>query len=142
MSIFKTSRVFPATLEAVFAALQDPMRLVRWWGPEGFRNTFDSCDIRSGGPWCFTMHGPDGVNYPNVSTFVAVEPPRRVVLQHENAPRFLLTITLSPVDTGTLVTWEQVFADASVAAAVRSIVEPANEQNLDRWSAEVAAGRH
>jgi hypothetical protein len=91
------------------------------------------------------MHGPDGANYPNVCTFVAVEP-RRVVIQHENAPRFVLTITLSPVDGGdggdggTLVTWEQVFADPDFSAAVRPIVEPANEQNLDRWSAEVAAG--
>ncbi|WP_197970757.1 hypothetical protein [Denitratisoma oestradiolicum] len=41
-----------------------------------------------------------------------------------------------------LVRWEQAFADASVASAVRPIVVPANEQNLDRLSAEVRADNH
>jgi len=121
----------------MFSALQDPARLARWWGPAGFRNTFELCDVRSGGAWRFTMHGPDGANYPNVSTFVAVEPPHKVVIQHENAPRFVLTVTLSPEASGTRMDWAQTFEDAAVAAAVRHIVEPANEQNLDRWMAEV-----
>jgi len=30
--------------------------------------------------------------------------------------------------------WKQVFADASIASAIRHIVEPANEQNLKRWA--------
>lgn len=138
MSTFKTARTFHATADLVFAALQDPVRLARWWGPDGFRNTFDTCDIQPGGQWSFTMHGPDGASYPNVSTFVAVEPPHRMVIRHENVPRFLLTITLTAVDAGTLVTWEQVFADTNFASAVRHIVEPANEQNLDRWAAELS----
>jgi uncharacterized protein YndB with AHSA1/START domain len=137
MSTFKTSRIFNATPESMFSALQDPARLARWWGPAGFRNTFELCDVRSGGAWRFTMHGPDGANYPNVSTFVAVEAPHKVVIQHENAPRFVLTITLSSDAAGTRVDWVQTFEDAAVAAAVRHIVEPANEQNLDRWMAEV-----
>jgi hypothetical protein len=32
-----------------------------------------------------------------------------------------------------------VFDSADVAAAVQAVVVPANEQNLDRWQAEVAA---
>jgi uncharacterized protein YndB with AHSA1/START domain len=48
MSTFETSRIFAATPDTVFAALQDPVRLARWWGPVGFRNTFDTCDLRSG----------------------------------------------------------------------------------------------
>lgn len=138
MSIFTTSREFPAAPDAVFAALLDPQRLARWWGPAGFRNTFDTCEVKPGGTWRFTMHGPDGADYPNVATFVVVEPPHRLVIQHENAPQFRLTITLSPVGADTRVVWEQAFEDAAVAAAVRHIVEPANEQNLDRWMAEVA----
>jgi len=140
MSIFTTSREFPAAPDAVFAALLDPQRLARWWGPAGFRNTFDTCEVKPGGAWRFTMHGPDGANYPNVATFVVVEPPHRLVIQHENAPRFWLTITLSPVGAGTRIAWEQAFEDAAVAVAVRHIVEPANEQNLDRWMAEVETG--
>ena len=61
-------------------------------------------------------------------------------MQHDNHPHFVLTITLEPVAAGTLVRWVQVFESADVAAAVRHIVEPANEQNLNRWQAELAAG--
>jgi hypothetical protein len=34
---------------------------------------------------------------------------------------------------------EQAFESAEVAASIKHIVEPANEQNLNRWQAEVAA---
>jgi hypothetical protein len=40
-----------------------------------------------------------------------------------------------------LVEWVQAFDSPEVAAAVRHIVEPANEQNLDRLTAEVLAGK-
>ncbi len=84
------------------------------------------------------MHGPDGTNYPNEATFASLEPGRAVVINHISQPHFQLSITLEPTATGTLVTWEQVFESPQVAASIRHIVEPANEQNLSRWQAEVA----
>jgi hypothetical protein len=36
------------------------------------------------------------------------------------------------------VSWEQVFADAATAQAVKRIVGPANEQNLDRMTRVLA----
>ncbi len=138
MTTFKTSRVFAATPEAVYAAFAAPERLARWWGPDGFRNTFDTFDFKPGGLWRFTMHGPNGADYPNESTFVTLEPGRTIVLRHTNQPHFQLTIGLEANAGGTLVTWAQAFDDADVAAKVKHIVEPANEQNLDRWQAEVA----
>lgn len=138
MTTFKTSRVFAATPEAVYAAFAAPERLARWWGPDGFRNTFDTFDFKPGGLWRFTMHGPNGADYPNESTFVTLEPGRTIVLRHTNQPHFQLTIGFEAVGGGTLVTWAQAFDDADVAAKVKHIVEPANEQNLDRWEAEVA----
>lgn len=140
MSTFTTSRTFAAAPDAVFAALADPARLARWWGPAGFRNTFDTFEFQVGGQWRFTMHGPDGTDYPNEATFVAIEPGRKVVIRHTVQPHFQLSITLTAVGGGTQVLWEQAFDDPQVAAAVRPIVEPANEQNLDRWEAEVRAG--
>lgn len=141
MSTFTTSRTLAATPAAAFAALADPVQLARWWGPAGFRNTFDTFEFQPGGRWRFTMHGPDGTDYPNESTFVAIEPARKVVIRHIVQPHFQLSITLTAVGDGTQVLWEQAFDDTQVAAAVRHIVEPANEQNLDRWQAEVAAAR-
>ncbi len=140
MTTFQTSREIAASPAAVFAAFAYAPRLARWWGPDGFRNSFETCDFWPGGAWKFTMHGPDGANYPNESVFVAIEPDRQVVIDHVCQPLFRLTVDLVPSAAGTLVRWTQVFADAAVAAAVAHIVEPANEQNLARLAAEVAAG--
>jgi hypothetical protein len=52
-------------------------------------------------------------------------------------PVFTLAITLTAQAGGTLVTWEQAFESAEMAAAIRHIVEPANEQNLTRWQHEI-----
>jgi uncharacterized protein YndB with AHSA1/START domain len=91
----------------------------------------------AGGRWVFTMVGPDGTAYPNEAVFSRIEPEHQVVIQHVNQPLFQLTIRLAPSAGGTLLHWDQAFADAAVAQAVRHIVEPANEQNLDRLAAEL-----
>lgn len=139
MTTFASSRSFAAPPEQVYAAFASADRLVRWWGPNGFRNTFYVFEFRPGGNWRFTMHGPDGKDYPNEAVFVAVEPARRIVIQHICQPLFQLSIGFERTPTGTLVTWKQEFASAEVAATVAHIVAPANEQNLNRWQAEVAA---
>lgn len=83
------------------------------------------------------MVGPDGREYPNESVFASVVPDRLVVIRHVCAPHFQLTIALEAEGSGTLLRWDQAFDDPAVAAAVRAIVEPANEQNLDRLTAEL-----
>lgn len=137
MHPFRTSRQIDAAPEQVFAAITDPARLARWWGPAGFTNTFNVCEITPGGRWSYVMHGPNGGNYPNESVFADVVPQSKVVVQHQSKPRYRLTITLAPSAGGTAVSWEQLFEDADVARRVEHIVVPANEQNLDRLSAEV-----
>lgn len=137
MTTFTTSREIPASVEQVFAVLSNPQRLARWWGPAGFSNTFSVCEFKNGGRWSFVMHGPDGGNYPNESVFAEIEAPRKVVVQHISEPKFRLTIALTSSATGTVVSWVQAFERAEIASRVEHIVVPANEQNLDRLSAEV-----
>ena len=137
MTTFNTSREIPATAEQVFAAISDPERLVRWWGPDGFTNTSSVCEFKKGGRWSFTMHGPNGHNYPNECVFAEIESPGKVVVQHVLEPKFQLTIALAASATGTMVSWSQVFESAEVASSMKHIVVPANEQNLERLSAEV-----
>jgi uncharacterized protein YndB with AHSA1/START domain len=137
MTTFNTSREIPATLEQVFAAISDPERLSRWWGPAGFINTFKVCEFKNGGRWSFIMHGPDGKNYPNENVFAEIEPSGKVVVQHVSEPKFRLTITLASSAAGTVVSWSQAFENSEVAGRMEQIVVPANEQNLDRLSAEV-----
>lgn len=140
MSTFRTSRELPLPAEAVFGAIRDPERLARWWGPAGFTNSFQTFEFEPGGRWIFTMHGPDGTNYPNESEFVEIVPDALVRIRHLSPPQFVLSIALQARGHGgTLVSWEQAFADAQVAQRVRHIVEPSNEQNLDRLTAEVGS---
>jgi uncharacterized protein YndB with AHSA1/START domain len=129
---FRTTRTLPHPPAAVYGAFASPGLLADWWGPEGFTNRFEQFEFTVGGRWRFTMHGPDGQAYPNESLFQDLQPPHRVVIRHDCAPYFTLTVSLAPVAGGTHLTWLQVFDDARTAQAVRAIVEPANEQNLDR----------
>ena len=148
MTTFNTTREIPATVEQVFAAISDPARLARWWGPAGFTNTFSVCEFKTGGRWSFVMHGPDGHNYPNESVFADIEPPRKVVIQHVVEPKFRLTILLAPsagtgagTGAGTLVSWSQAFESPEVASRIEHIVVPANEENLDRLVEEVLTAK-
>lgn len=142
MTALRTSRELPASVESVFAAIQDPERVARWWGPAGFTNSFEVFEFKPGGRWKFVMHGPGGKDYRNESEFVEIVPNALVRIRHVSHPHYTLSIALSPTATGTLVSWEQAFDDPKAAAGLRHIVEPANEQNLDRLTAEVgiAAG--
>jgi uncharacterized protein YndB with AHSA1/START domain len=137
MSTFRTSRLLAAPPASVFNAIKSAESLARWWGPAGFSNRFDVFEFEPGGQWVFTMIGPDGATYPNEAVFAAIEADRKVVIQHINQPHFELAITLQATPGGTSLLWEQTFEDAAVAQAVRHIVEPANEQNLDRLAAEL-----
>ncbi len=135
---FEHSRKIAASPDNVFAAFADGKRLARWWGPTGFTNTFTTFEFKPGGKWSFTMHGPDGKDYSNEVIVTSIERPRKIVLHHVCAPRFLLTIALGPTtDGGTTVHWHQEFEDPAFGRRMEHILIPANEQNLDRWTAEV-----
>lgn len=135
-----TVRAIEAPPAAVFAAIADPARLARWWGPAGFTNRFETCEFRTGGRWVFDMIGPDGRAYPNRSVFEAIELDRRVVIRHVVAPLFTLFVSLEGDGGRTLVGWRQRFDRAAECAALAGICVPSNEQNLDRLAAEVARG--
>lgn len=137
MHTFQASRHISATPAQIFAAIEAPERLAKWWGPAGFTNTFELCEFKPGGRWVFVMHAPDGASYPNENVFVEIEENSKVVIDHIFEPIFRLTITLTASDTGTLVAWHQALESEDFAAKVAHIIEPANEQNLDRLTAQV-----
>jgi uncharacterized protein YndB with AHSA1/START domain len=137
MTTFKTSRDIQAPPESVFAAFTDPERLAKWWGPTGFSNTFIQFQFKAGGKWSFIMHGPDGANYPNDSEFVEIIPNEKVVIRHHSQPNFTLTIMITGSSKGSIVNWIQEIDNDEVARNIAHIVEPSNEQNLDRLVAEV-----
>lgn len=131
------SRDLPFTPAQVFAAFSDGTRLARWWGPAGFRNTFQTFEFRDGGEWRFVMHGPNGIDYDNYSVFRSITP-ERIVLDHLCAPLFQMTITLSELPFGqTRIVWRGAFENAEVRDKIATFAIPANEQNLDRLTEEL-----
>jgi uncharacterized protein YndB with AHSA1/START domain len=130
--VLQTQRTIPYTPGEVYAAFADPSRLAKWWGPKDFTNSFETFEFKVGGSWKFIMHGPDGSNYRNDSMFMALEVGKKVVIRHISQPHFTLTVSLLPSKEGTQILWVQEFEDSKVAAAIRHIAEPGNEQNLDR----------
>jgi len=74
------TKVFNASPEEVFAAWTDPVQLAQWYGPEGFTNTIHEFDLREGGTYRLTMHGPKGEDHPLRGTFRAIEKPKRLVM--------------------------------------------------------------
>mgnify|MGYP001412079768 CR=1 FL=1 len=134
-----TRSVFIAATPAqVFAAMSDPARLARWWGPDGFTNTIHQFDFRNGGTWLLTMHGPDGKNYPNESRFMRIAPGEIFEIEHLSGHHFILSIELRPSGQGSQVHWRQTFDTVEHYERIAEFVAAANAQNLQRLAAEVA----
>jgi hypothetical protein len=126
-----------ATPAEVFAAMSDPARVERWWGPDGFRNTIHTFDFQPGGQWLLTMHGPDGTDYPNESRFTRLESGALFEIEHFSGHHFFLTIRLQASGQGTQVHWQQTFDTVEHYARIAQFVAGANAQNLQRLAAEV-----
>jgi uncharacterized protein YndB with AHSA1/START domain len=75
-------RTLDAPRELVFSVWTDPQHLPHWYGPNGFTVTIHAMDLRPGGVWRLTMHGPDGRDYHNKIVFDEVVRPERLVYRH------------------------------------------------------------
>lgn len=107
------SRRIDAPRNVVFEAYTTAAHLARWWGPHGFSITTHEFEFRPGGSWVFTMHGPDGTDYPNHIEWLEIETPARLVLRHgsssEDPEAFISTITLEDTEQGTEVVLHSLF---------------------------------
>jgi uncharacterized protein YndB with AHSA1/START domain len=130
-------RVFDYPRERVFRAFSDPAVLARWWGPAGFSNTFKVFDFEPEGLWKFTMHGPDGVIYPNESVFQEIVKPERIVFDHTTGHLFRAIFAFAEQDGKTLVHWTMRFPSVDACAKVRDFVTEMNGQNMDRLEAQL-----
>ncbi|OME87483.1 polyketide cyclase [Paenibacillus sp. FSL A5-0031] len=118
--------------ELVFRAWTTPDLIAQWWGPEGFTNTNQVCDIKPGGTWRFIMHGPDGADYPNHNVFVEIVPSERIVLDHVSGHEFRITATFESIEGSTRVTFRQRFKEKEEFEKSKPICIEANEQLLDK----------
>jgi uncharacterized protein YndB with AHSA1/START domain len=127
-----------ATPAQVFSAMNDAVRVARWWGPNGFKNTIQQFDFHPGGTWLLTMHGPDGTDYPNESRFTRIVSSQLFEIEHLSGHHFILSIELKPFEQGTQVHWRQTFDTVEHYEQLSQFVAGANEQNLQRLAAEVS----
>ena len=115
----RITRVYDAPVRAVWDAWTIPEQVEKWWGPRGFTLTTHSKDLRVGGTWRYTMHGPDGTDYPNVTKYFEVEPYQKLVYDHgatdERPALFRVTVTFT--ETNGKTTMEMVSSLPSPEAA-------------------------
>lgn len=78
------SRIIHAPRELVFKMWTDPEHMPKWWGPNGFTNTIHGMDVTTGGFCHYTMHGPDGTDYPNYMSYKEVVPGEKIEYMHGN----------------------------------------------------------
>lgn len=107
---FTLDRLIAAPRERVFAAWTDPAVRALWWGPNGFTTTTHAHELRRGGQWDYTMHGPDGTDWPNVTQYLELDPPSRIVYLHgsirdlaNDAEAFQVTVTFAQENGGTRI---------------------------------------
>jgi uncharacterized protein YndB with AHSA1/START domain len=127
--------------EFVFQSFSNPAILAKWWGPSGFTNTFEKFEFSRNGDWIFTMHGPDGANYPNKSLFTEIIPNSLIKIRHDCEPYFDLAISLLPDASGTRLTWISDFDNKGFVERLRDFLEGANRQNLERLQTVIAEHR-
>lgn len=138
------TRVLDAPRKLVYEAWTDPEHLINWWGPNGFTNTFHEIDIRPGGVWRFIMHGPDGMDFPNLIRFTEVIEEERLEYEHgsgeEDDPnKFEVVVTFENAGNKTRLTMRSIFPSAEVRNMVvreYGAIEGGN-QTIDRLEQEL-----
>jgi uncharacterized protein YndB with AHSA1/START domain len=137
------TRIVNAPRSLVYEVWTDPKHVVNWWGPTGFTNTIHEMDVRPGGIWRLTMHGPDGTDYPNKIVFKEVVKPERLVWSHgsdEDPDQFISTVTFVAQGKKTEIHMRMVFRSKEhrdMLVEKFGAIE-GNTQTIDRLEAYLA----
>ncbi len=133
-----SSRIINSPVETVYQAFENPNHLKNWWGPEGFTNTIHEFDLRAGGNWILTMHGPEKGNYENSSVFKTVLLNKLISWELKSQPLFDMEIAFEKLEENkTQISFKMIFATAEECEKMRKFVEPKNEENFNRLEREI-----
>ncbi|HWB28474.1 MAG TPA: SRPBCC family protein [Chitinophagaceae bacterium] len=129
----RITRTFKAPISLVWEVWTNPEHIANWWGPNGFTNTIHDMDLREGGEWKLTMHGPDGTNYPNRSIFKEIIPLKKIVFEHFN-PHFITTVIFESEGEKTFMDWCMLFDTADLREIVVKAhkADVGQKQNVDK----------
>lgn len=141
----RIQRLYDAPLQAVWDAWTDPAQAALWWGPRGYTLTTHSKDLRSGGSWVYTMHGPDGTDYPNHAQYLEVVPLSKLVYDHggnaDTPPKFRVTVLFDEVDGKTRMDMSMGLPTAEAAEQTRQFIKQAGGNSTWDRLAEYLAKR-
>lgn len=133
-----SSRTLNSRVEEVYNAFANPSCLKNWWGPNGFTNTIHEFDLKPGGKWVLTMHGPEKGNYENSSVFKIVKPNEFVSWKRISQPLFDMEIAFEKItDSKTKISFRMIFETVEECNKIRTFAEPKNEENFDRLEKEI-----
>ncbi len=126
----RITRVYDAPVSLVWEAWTRDEHVRQWWGPRGFSLTTHHKELRPGGTWVYTMHGPDGKDWPNFTRYHVVEPRAKLVYDHgaseaDAKPMFRVTATFTDLGGKTELDMRMVLATAEEAAQSRAFVKAA-----------------
>lgn len=123
-------RIYEASVKHVWDAWTDPKKAAMWWGPRGFTITTHGKDLRVGGFWKYTMHGPDGTDYPNLTKYFEVEEFKKLVYDHggteESPPMFRVTVFFSEERGKTKMDMTMTFSSHEVAVECGKFIKQAS----------------
>ncbi len=125
----KLTRIYNAPVKTVWDAWTDPKQVAKWWGPRGFTLTTHSKDLKTGGHWNYTMHGPDGVDYENRTKYLEVEKYSRLVYDHgandHQPPMFRVTVNFTEEKGKTKMDMTMAFVSPEVAHETGKFIKKA-----------------
>jgi uncharacterized protein YndB with AHSA1/START domain len=142
----KLIRVFDAPVKTVWDAWNDPKQAAQWLGPRGFTLTSHSKELKTGGVWHYTMHGPDGVDYVNKTKYLEVVEHAKMVYDHggndERKPLFRVTVLFTEVKGKTHMDMTMACPTAEDAAQTRKFIKQAGgDATWDRLAEYLEKGR-
>ena len=122
-----------APIELMWEVWTNPEHIINWWGPSGFTSTIHTMDLKEGGEWKLTMHGPDGTNYPNRSIFKEIIPFKKIVFEHFN-PHFITTVIFETNGEETGIDWSLLFDTAEMRETIVKVhkADEGQKQNLEK----------
>lgn len=143
----KITRIYDASVQAVWDAWTDPKQVAQWWGPRGFTTTTHSKDFKVGGTWKYTMHGPDGTDYPNITTYLEIEKYSRMVYDHgatdSTPPKFRVTVLLTETKGKTKLDMTMSLPTPEEAEETRKFIKKAGGNSTwDRLAEYLAPGKN
>jgi uncharacterized protein YndB with AHSA1/START domain len=136
----KLTSKFLAPVALMWRVWTEPEYITQWWGPSGFTSTIHVMDVKEGGEWKLTLHGPDDRGYLNRSIYKEVIPLEKIVFEHFN-PHFITKVLFTELENTTQVEWSLTFDSAEDKKIIVETfkADEGQKENFERLEAFISS---